>query len=194
MGKFASDKPTLEEIRRLKKPNRQTVEILLDPEMADDIKRLEKDLRDARRLDARENRNPQAPGIEKQLETLQEEALEYTAEFVFQDIGRKRFEDLIKAYPPSEEEKEAGNQWDPEAFAPALVAATAFQPEMTIEEASDLLNEWGHGEAEALFTAALLVCTERAPVPFTRASTGTTPTPDLSSTTALSGESPTDGS
>lgn len=191
--KFETDKPSIAEIRRLKKPNERSVTLILEPEILRQIKDLEKAYLREKRLDDRENRVPKAPAIQKAIESLRDEAEEIT--FTFRDIGRKRFDDLLNEHPPTKEEKEEKNyQYHPETFGPALLAATAIDPPMSIEDAQAIFDEWSQGEVEALFMTALAACTERASVPFSRTDTEEILSSLSNSITVLPEESLTDGS
>ena len=194
--KFESDTPTIEEIRRVKKPNERSISLVLNPELLRQMKDLERAYLREQRMDQKENRAPKAPRIKKTMEALEEEAAEYEVTFIFRDIGRKRFDDMIEEHPPTEQEKKLDPpfQYHPDIFAPALMAATAVQPTMTLQQATDIYDEFGQGEITALFMTALAACTERASVPFTRTDTDEILASLSSLTSAVSEESPTDDS
>lgn len=194
--KFSSDKPTIEEIRRLKKPNRRSVFVLVDPEIAREIKNLERAYAQEKRIDVKENRNPEAPAILKKLEELRDVTADYEVEFIFEDIGRKALEDLVIEHPPTPEQKAdmAEIEFNSETFPPALMAATAIEPEMTLEDAEALFNDWSSGEAEILFMTAMMACRERASIPFTRTDTEGILDSASNLITAVSEDSPMDGS
>lgn len=101
-----------------------------------------------------------------------------TAVLRFRSIGRKRYDELVRAHPPKEDEKkegEAENAWpfDFETFAVALVAASCVEPKMTEEEVATLFDEWNAAEATELWTAALMVNTGRRVVELGKGSNGT---------------------
>ena len=190
--KFESDRPTIEEIRRLKRPNERSVSLVLDPEVSRNLKELERSYLREKRIDDRENRNPKAPAIAKAIEQLKDSAEEIT--FTFRDIGRKRFDAMIDEHPPTKEEKEQNFQFHPDTFAPALLAATAVEPTMTPAEAQAIYDEWGQGEVNALFMTAIAACTERASIPFSKSGTDEILDSLSSSITPQVVESLTDGS
>lgn len=206
MGKkFSSDKPSLEEIRRRKKPNRKQVAILIEPEISHQIKekeqeiaRLEIEIRKAKNQSLANPYPKQLEQAQKELAALQKEAEENSVIFTFQDIGRKRYDDLITANLPTKQQKEdykeGGGEgvlaYNPETFVPALISACAIEPEISLEEAEEICQEWSEGDIESLFFTALAACKERATVPLSKKGTGTIQTSPSDSTTPPSEESP----
>lgn len=203
--KFSSDSPSIEEIMRLKKPHTVSVEISLDPEIAQAMWEAEQEIED---LEKRLNRErararsqtgksladgselqeiqKQIEAAEGRLEALWDDAEGSIAEFVFQDIGRKRYDDLVSEHPPTAEEK---RQWEAEggegklaysteSFPPALISATAIKPEIDLATATKICDEWGNGEVYKLMNAAQASCVGISSVPKSRRSlTDTVETP-----------------
>lgn len=145
----------------LKKPRRKTVSIIGDDEALERIKDLQNALEDE---------------VDTQLVTklkadlkAAEEALEAsTLRITLQSIGRKRYEELVSEHPPTEaqnkESEEATGQpapYNTDTFPPALIAASAVDPEMTVEQATELWDEWNTGELMELFFVAIEVNTQR---------------------------------
>jgi len=190
--KFTSDKPSIEEILRLKNKHTLSVDILIDTKLASEIKALERQHIIELRVDSKENRTPVAPGLWKQIEKLTEEAQESTVTFTFRDQGRKRFEDLWKTCPPSDEQRELGFEWDPDAFGPLVIAESCIEPKLTLEEATQMYDEWSTAEAETLLMTAINVNMGMSAIPLSGTATGGQPTLDLSSIIATNEESPTD--
>lgn len=124
-----------------------------------------------------------------------------TAHMRFQSIGRKRYDKLVLDHPPSEEQNkehqaEHGSDapYNVDTFAPALVAASCIEPQMTYEDALILFegeferdekgelvldeNEepieitppWNAAEVTELFVAALQVNNGRRVVELGKAS------------------------
>lgn len=97
----------------------------------------------------------------------------------FRALGRKRYDDLVRAHPPVDGVDDDGNvvkSRDPynyETFAPALVAASCVEPTMTAEEAGELFEEWNTAEVMELWVAALAVNTQRRVADFANFSNGT---------------------
>lgn len=196
----------MSEIIRLKKPNTRTCDILLDSSLAHEIReiqveieRLEKRTKGAKSSSLANPDMNSLDSLREKLEKKEDEAQEHTASFTFQDIGRKRYDDLLKEHPPSDEEKkeykDAGGEgvlnYSFMTFPQALVSATAINPTISSEEADQIFNEWSEGDLEILFNTALIACKEPTSLPKFGAGTVTTPSSEPNSTTALNEESPT---
>ena len=195
MGKkFATDKPTMEEIRRLKTKTVLTVDVLLDNELGTRITQLRKDYMRQSRADKKLNETNKAPAILKQIEALEEEAREVTVTFSFRDLGRKRFEDLWKACPPTEDQKEKGYEWDPDEFSPLIIAESSVEPKLTLEEAKELYDTWSTAEAEMLAMTAINANMGVNSIPLSGTGTGDPASSGLSLITAPIEESPTGSS
>lgn len=79
--------------------------------------------------------------------------------------GRQAYEWLMAQFPPSEEDNAKHREahgvdapYDADAFAPAIVAACAREPELTATQVDELFSEWTYNEVMAVFTAAMEVC------------------------------------
>jgi hypothetical protein len=189
--------PTIKDILKSKRRNRISVDIALDPTLKPHIQKLERELRQARRDDQRENRPPQAPQIAKRLEQVEQELEDSIVTLTFEDIGRARFEALIESHPPTDDQiKRHGDSlsWNPETIAPVLIAACSADPEISLEEAEQICEEWSTGDVQLLFNAALQVCLETASVPFTKTAFEETLSFDENSNIVPIEESPTPGS
>lgn len=189
------------DIKALKKPNEVPVEILLDPELTRSLEELERRKDKAERDDKKFNRTPQAPKLQKEINEILAQIDDSKAEFVFRDPGRKRFEALVDACPASEADKaeaKKNNQpipgWDPETFVPGVLALASYEPELSLEDAQEIYDEWGRGDVEALFNAALQACLEQASIPFTKRDTDAILASVRNSIIAQTEESPIPGS
>jgi len=179
-GKEAKNQ-TMADILAAKKPNTRTIDIILDSDLAGEIQTKTQELAQAknRRQSLADNIGP----LERELDELYEKAADIAVTFTFQDIGRKAFDEMVIAHQPTAEQKKfmadmGGGilEYNTDTFPPALMAASAIDPEMTIEEAETIFDQWSSGDAEILFTTALLVCKERTSLPLSR--NGTDPTSD----------------
>lgn len=74
-----------------------------------------------------------------------------------QAIGRKAYDALIAQHPG-----EAGETYNPDTFAPALIAACCIEPDLSDEDARFLFDEWSAGEVAEVFAAAVAVNTRTA--------------------------------
>ena len=177
-------KRTMSSIIRDKKPNTKTVDIVLDSDLANEIQLKEQE---KAQMQSRRGRSL-ADGIgplETELDALYEKAAEAVVTFIFRDPGRKPFDELAIAHPPTVEQKKrvadlGGGilEFNIDTFPPALLALTAWEPKMTLQQAETIFDEWGSGDAETLFAAALLVCKERTSIPLSE--NGTDPTDNSS--------------
>ena len=91
---------------------------------------------------------------------------EATVEVTFRSIGRRRYDELQKAYPPTPGQiadfKRKGLPepvTDPEKFTAALIAASSVSPKLSYEEVRELVDSeaWNDAELNELFMAALNV-------------------------------------
>lgn len=172
---------TYDHLKSSKKPLEIKVPVYLDGEP---IERLEKLREDLERAKTRHMALKGSPGEEEaaaDLERLEakradaEQAVhDSTAWFVIRKVtprGRKRYEEMVAAHPPTEEQvKEAaaaGQERPPynaETFAPALLSMTCVEPVLTVEEATELFDDWTVTECTELFSACLAVNTGRRTV------------------------------
>lgn len=79
--------------------------------------------------------------------------------------GRQAYERLLENHPPTAEQNEKAKEdhkadapYNPDTFAPALIAACCEDPAMTAEEADDLISEWTLPEVMMIFSAAMEIC------------------------------------
>lgn len=179
---FEGDSPTIEEIRKLRKPRTHTVGLPMDSDVLTRIEELEKELRLAVRLDANQNREPEAPAIEAELEALRAEAEDSVVEFTFQEIPRKQYRALLDAFPDPDGKRRA----DDETIAPHLIAACCIDPEMTLDDAQAIWDEWSDVAASTLYGAAIMVNEALTRVPFGVSATAKIPGSEPNSTTAPS--------
>lgn len=71
----------------------------------------------------------------------------------FQALRRPDFEDMKRRHPPTESQAEDGFAVNVESIGPELISASSLDG-MTLEDAKYYLEEWGEGEAAALFSTA----------------------------------------
>ena len=86
-------------------------------------------------------------------------------------IGSKSYDDLLAANPPTSEQKRDSQTYNAETFAPALIAACAVSPAMTLEQATEIWTstEWSRGELTELYIACVEVNSKGLDVPFNEA-------------------------
>ena len=96
-------------------------------------------------------------------------AAEVTVEFRFGAIPRVELDALIglAEHRPTEAHQEKHRaackreglkfkalEFNPETFPPALIAACCLHPELTLEQATEIWEQWGDGEAATVFDQA----------------------------------------
>lgn len=80
--------------------------------------------------------------------------------------GRRAYEWLVRHHPPTEEDNSESQKdhgvdapYNGDLFAPALIAATCFEPRMKVEQVAELIDEWSQTEVLTMFAAAMEVAT-----------------------------------
>lgn len=73
-------------------------------------------------------------------------------EVTIRALPRRAYRELLDAHPPTAEDG-ADADWNGETFPPALIAASCLHPELGLEEATELWDEWEPSEAGRLFQA-----------------------------------------
>lgn len=116
------------------------------------------------------------------------EAGEKVVEFCFRALSRAELDTLKAKFPPTEGQwaryRETARlnpfasppEFDPLAMAPVLLAATATEPAMNVEEAARLWDSLSDGEAARLYETALTVCMEAPVAPLAPPGSATEPT------------------
>jgi hypothetical protein len=84
-------------------------------------------------------------------------------------IGSSAYDDLLGKYPPTPKQKKDGATYNPDTFAPALVAACLTEPRMDLEDVQNIWtsDEWSRGELTELFIAAVQINQAGLDIPFT---------------------------
>ncbi|MGA5629795.1 hypothetical protein ACPCTH_33505 [Streptomyces cellulosae] len=159
-GRSAADVAAL--IRR----PRESVELVLDAELAD---RLEQAKTRFERAKSRpEWEQNEAVQLAEQIRQLEEQAEACTQTFTFQAMSDRAYDELLARFPPTDEQyanaraaaERSGQPYqDPEIdekqFAPALCAALAVEPAGTPDEWDALWAELSSGQVAVLFMTAL---------------------------------------
>jgi hypothetical protein len=89
----------------------------------------------------------------KDLQEAQKAFDEVAIRLQFQALRRPDFEDMKKRHPPTEEQAEDNYVVNLDTIAPELISASSLDG-ITPEDAKYYLEEWGEGEAAALFNTA----------------------------------------
>lgn len=87
----------------------------------------------------------------------------------YRALSSKEYDDLIATCPPTPKQKTDGMIYNPDTFGPALVAAVAIEPKLSVEQVTTLIESgvWSPGEVNTLTGMAMSVCQTGAGVPFT---------------------------
>lgn len=153
-----------------KKPAETTVQVLLDPSLADELDEArmalgtaEARLRAARQQVAGDEAELAADvdDARKRVEQLTEACRAQTVELRFRALPRLAYDDLVDKHPPTDEQKKEGQTTNVDTFGPALVSATLVEPKLTEAEVRQLQESWNMAEASALFNTALGVNVRR---------------------------------
>lgn len=79
---------------------------------------------------------------------------------VFEALPRDAFHALLDEHQPTVEQREKGRDYNPDTFAPELIAATCVDPGFDNgDEVVDVTRDWNSSERDAVFYTALGVCT-----------------------------------
>lgn len=130
---------TFEDLLAQARPVTRTVRLCLRGDLIAAREEAERDLAEARALDAQLNRVPEAPAAAERLTALEAEADEAAVEFKIKALSRKAWLALLDQYPPTEDDEAQGLEYN-EGFVPAVIAACASEPAMTTEQAEQLLD------------------------------------------------------
>lgn len=179
---------TADHLKSRKQPATKTVEVVLDPGLAEEVREAERRRDDAeRRLTVR----PDDDQIQSELWTATADLEALRARGVnedavvavrFRSIGRHAWDDLIRTHAPTEEQvaeaKAAGMaelNFNSETFPPAVVAASLDEPKLSADEVAALWEspEWNQAELGILFAAALEVNNSRHTLDLGKGSGGT---------------------
>lgn len=164
---------TMEEIMAKKKARTRTVRIQLDGEVSDRIKELQQALIVARQEDRKSNKPDEAPKVQEELEKVIAEGRSTEAVFTFRSIGRARFEKMLEDHKPTKQQKDQGNIYNPDTFAPALLSAASVEPEISLEQAQEMFDSemWNSAELAKLFLAAQEANAEAPDIPLSASGT-----------------------
>lgn len=169
--------PTYDHLRSKKKPTIRKVMLSMDSEVEYELWQAQQEFGMAEMmLQSAEGTRAQDPdryadqeqkynAAKERLKKAEKAAEEDAIEFVFKSIGRKAYDDLVAAHPPTDKnrkeiEKQGGDPdqmaWNPDTFPAALIAASIVKPDLTGEQVQEMWesDDWGI-ELETLLTVAL---------------------------------------
>lgn len=105
-------------------------------------------------------------------------------ELTLRALPRKEYRVLLDEHPPVED----GKDWNGETFPPALIAACVVEPVFTLQQATQLWDEWEAGDAARVFLTCFNLNEQSAGVGFTLPGSAKTGGSGQNSTTALEEE------
>lgn len=133
------------------RPRTDTVDLVLDGNIADALEHAQAALRQAERdNDTLDGSTVQE--AQDEVDRLTEQAEASTRTFTVVSVGYRRWRELVEASPPRDE----AERWDPTTFVPAVLAECCeqFTSEADVEHALDVLTS---GQVAKLFAAARVV-------------------------------------
>ena len=150
---------SVSEILQQKKPVTEIVPIVLDGSLADKWLEAKQAVESASEVERQ--------AAQAALDELRPAVESATTEIEISAIGRRAYEDLVDKHKPTsqqiakarKEDPNADIAWNEDTFPPALLAASAIDPLMTQDEASDLLesDKFNAMEMATLIAAAIRV-------------------------------------
>ncbi|MFJ3201020.1 hypothetical protein [Streptomyces sp. NPDC086989] len=162
--------PDISEILKKARRRQKSVFLCLAGDELAELERLEKELAglgDAWAPGSLAETDPRKKLAEK-VAAAREAVRASETEFRFEALGDRAWSDLIAAHPP----KEKGNAFDPETFAPALIAACAIDPVMSVDQVKELFDVLNHAQRDVLWQGAFDVNTEATGIPFSLTASG----------------------
>jgi hypothetical protein len=162
--------PTFDHLKSMKKPVTRTLHLCLDSELGEEYSEAKQALRYAEmevQSGTMDENGAQARFKEAQdrYNKAEQAATERSVKFVFRNIGRKRYEEILLDNQPTDAQKEKVEamgqdpdnlEWDPDQFPPKLIAASMAEPDFTEEQILEIWNDpdWSPAELGALFSTA----------------------------------------
>lgn len=180
------------EILARRKPRTKSIRLILDGAATDELERARAELTNAKREDKETEdegtgtlaTGSLTPDAERRYKEIEAKILEDAQIFTFKAIGRKKLSRIRAEHPPSAEqwtiykERSKANPlvqpptFDPDGIAPQLIEAALVDPELSLEEATELWDELSDGEAAQIYDAAWEVCMEAATIPLSATGIG----------------------
>lgn len=142
---------------------REEARVLLDQSLLAEHTRLDAELQKAIDEDAKLNRNPEAPVIAERIRELEQRIDASKTVFVFEQIGRGAWLDLVAQHPPTDDERSQGLDHHPESFIPAALVASCRlvrtpdgnEGTLDLDNAEFLMAELTEAEFRKLWAACL---------------------------------------
>jgi hypothetical protein len=178
------------EILAGRKPRVKSIRLILDGTAENELERVRTELSNAKRLDKEAegmetlSSASLVPDAEERYKEIEAGILEGAVVFTFKAVGRKTLETIRAEHPPTEDQWEIYRErskanplvqpptFDPDGIAPQLIQAALVDPELSLEEATQLWDELSDGEAAQIYDAAWEVSMEAASIPLSATGIG----------------------
>jgi hypothetical protein len=84
-------------------------------------------------------------------------------------LGGPDYDALVDKHPPTQKQREQGEVFNRDTFMPALIAACATKPKLSVEQLKQLRESkaWSPGEFGGMFLACQRICNATTDVSFT---------------------------
>lgn len=163
-------RPATADHLKKKRPATKTVEIVLDPDLAVELRDAEQAADEAKRRLALRPDDHDLQTAEwaaaETVEALRVRAADEDAVVTvrFRSIGHVAWDELLNRHPPTDEQiAEAKREglgpitFNPETYPPAVVAASIDEPKLSVDEVQAMWDspDWNAAELGMLFAAAL---------------------------------------
>jgi hypothetical protein len=139
------------------KPRTDTVRVCMRGDLVAEIGRLEQQLPALERADAMSNDPDRAPELARRILDLQAEAAAHEREFVFTAIGQRAWSGLLADHPPTDEQRQAGADHNPETFPYEAVARSCTNVAGTATDVQVLADRLSLGDWSKLWNCCLAV-------------------------------------
>lgn len=82
-----------------------------------------------------------------------------TLTMTFKALPARVYDDLLAEHPPTKKQKDDGANHNIDTFAPVLISRCLVEPELTVEQATEIWTspDWSRGERMDIYMAAVRV-------------------------------------
>jgi len=109
------------------------------------------------RDDRDQNRNPEAPAVFDQITAVEDEIAASEFPFTFQAVGRHQYLRMIVQHKARKQDRDMQLDFNADTFPQALIAASAVEPEISLEQAEKLVQTLSDSQFGRLWQAAIAV-------------------------------------
>lgn len=167
------------------RPRIQRVSMMFNGELADEIAQARREWRDAVASQSTLS-SDEVDAAKDRVDRLEAQADAETVHFTFRAVSKAKLDELKARFPPAEDTWErykvrlqanpllSPPEFDPEPFSAALIAASCEDPQMSEQEANDLLAAISDGDVARLFEAAWSVSMQGSDRPLSKTATSGT--------------------